>query len=60
MRPELPPRYRISTDIAGIRTLTLLASCDDADSMCTTGFLTEYSWTDLPPAPAKKTPTADL
>ena len=50
MKPELPPRYRIL--IAVIRTFALLASRDDADSKNALEFLTEYSWTDLPPAPA--------
>ena len=52
--------YHLLTDIAVPQILALLALRNDAYSASTSEFLTESSWTDLPPAPAKKTPTADL
>ena len=60
MRPELPPFYYLLTAIVVIQILDLLAFRDHAYSASTSEFLTESSWTDLPPAPAKKTPTAGL
>ena len=52
--------YHLLTDIAVTQILALLALRNDAYSASAPEFLTESSWPDLPPAPAKKTPTADL